>query len=192
MRSCRHLLQVSVFVCLVLGFSTTVLAQSAADLQVVKTDSPDPVASGGLITYTITITNNGPGTVAAPFVIDTFQTGTTEVSNSFSPPQSSSLFCSGSTFPGGSDFGCDIDPLAAGQSVVWTIIARTTLPPGSTVTNLVTVNGAGNQDPIPGNNVDIELTAVAAGAAVPTLSEWGLALLAAALAMFAAVRVKIG
>ena len=32
----------------------------AADLSVTKTDSPDPVRSGGNLTYTITVTNNGP------------------------------------------------------------------------------------------------------------------------------------
>ena len=36
-------------------------APVVADLSVVKTDSPDPVAAGSNITYTITVQNLGPG-----------------------------------------------------------------------------------------------------------------------------------
>ena len=41
---------------------TTVIppAVPQADLSIVKTDSPDPVVAGGMLTYTIGITNNGP------------------------------------------------------------------------------------------------------------------------------------
>src|SRR5206468_3585175 len=35
-------------------------APPSADLSVTKTDSPDPVATGGTITYTVTVTNSGP------------------------------------------------------------------------------------------------------------------------------------
>ena len=31
-----------------------------ADLSVVKTDSPDPIMVGQDLTYTVTVTNNGP------------------------------------------------------------------------------------------------------------------------------------
>ena len=32
-----------------------------ADLQIAKTDTPDPVVAGTNLTYNLTITNNGPG-----------------------------------------------------------------------------------------------------------------------------------
>jgi len=39
---------------------TTVRNIPQADLSVTKTDSPDPVMAGGLLTYALTVTNNGP------------------------------------------------------------------------------------------------------------------------------------
>ena len=39
---------------------TTVRNIPHADLSVTKTDSPDPVMAGGLLTYALTVTNNGP------------------------------------------------------------------------------------------------------------------------------------
>ena len=51
-----------------------------ADLSVVKTDSPDPVAAGSNITYTITVQNLGPGTADFVCMCDVIPAGTTFVS----------------------------------------------------------------------------------------------------------------
>ncbi len=40
--------------------SVTTMVTPAADLAVTLTDSPDPVTVGGLLTYRVTVTNNGP------------------------------------------------------------------------------------------------------------------------------------
>ena len=40
--------------------TTLVVARTSADVGIVKTDSPDPVGVGQLITYRLTVTNNGP------------------------------------------------------------------------------------------------------------------------------------
>src|SRR4051812_33738829 len=42
--------------------TATTYVLTVADLSLTKADSPDPVVAGGHITYTITVTNNGPGT----------------------------------------------------------------------------------------------------------------------------------
>jgi len=47
-----------------------------ADLSVTKTDSPDPVARGGTITYTITFANNGPSDANAPLLRDSVPANT--------------------------------------------------------------------------------------------------------------------
>jgi uncharacterized repeat protein (TIGR01451 family) len=60
--------------------STTVVGQ--ADLAVTKTDSPDPACVNGNITYTITLTNNGPGAAASTTVTDGTPANTTFVSAS--------------------------------------------------------------------------------------------------------------
>ena len=47
---------------------------SPADLAVTKIDSPDPVTAGTNLTYTVTVTNNGPSNVTGATVTDTFDT----------------------------------------------------------------------------------------------------------------------
>jgi uncharacterized protein len=51
-----------------------------SDLEVIKSDSPDPVTAGTNLTYTITVTNNGPDAAANAQWTDTIPTDTTFVS----------------------------------------------------------------------------------------------------------------
>jgi uncharacterized repeat protein (TIGR01451 family) len=53
-----------------------------ADLEISKADSPDPVTVGDNLTYTITVTNNGPDAAANVVVTDTLPSGVTFVSAS--------------------------------------------------------------------------------------------------------------
>ncbi len=48
----------------------TVTVASCVDLTVTKTDSPDPVAAGTVLTYTLTVTNNGPSSASSITVTD--------------------------------------------------------------------------------------------------------------------------
>src|SRR6185436_12898559 len=50
--------------------STGCLNLSTAELAITKTDSPDPVVSGSNVTYTIVVTNNGPGLAQSVVVTD--------------------------------------------------------------------------------------------------------------------------
>ena len=52
------------------GLTLTAVATVSADLAITKTDSPDPVDHGATLTYTITVTNNGPDAAADVTVID--------------------------------------------------------------------------------------------------------------------------
>src|SRR5687767_1437081 len=61
------------------GGSLTVAA-GRADLSITKTDSPDPVATGGTLAYTINVTNSGPDDASAVKVVDTLPAGVTFVS----------------------------------------------------------------------------------------------------------------
>ena len=53
---------------------------AGGDIQVTKSASPDPVASGENFTYTLTVKNNGPGTATGVVVTDTLPSGVTCVS----------------------------------------------------------------------------------------------------------------
>jgi uncharacterized repeat protein (TIGR01451 family) len=53
-----------------------------AELSTIITDDPDPVDSGAVLTYTITVTNAGPGPAAVATMSDPLPAGTTFVSSS--------------------------------------------------------------------------------------------------------------
>ena len=60
---------------------TTVVATAGqADLALTKTGTPNPVLAGNNLTYTITVTNNGPATAANVSMKDTFPASTSFVS----------------------------------------------------------------------------------------------------------------
>ena len=55
--------------------SATTVVLTPADLAIAITDAPDPVAAGGTLTYTITVTNAGPGTATGITVLDSVPSG---------------------------------------------------------------------------------------------------------------------
>ena len=59
---------------------TTVNAPASADLSVTKTDSADPVLVGDIVTYTVTVTNNGPNTATGVLLTDTLPAGVNFIS----------------------------------------------------------------------------------------------------------------
>ena len=139
------------------GGSLTVIA-GRADLSITKTDSPDPVASEGTITYTIGVTNGGPDPASAVKVVDTLPAGVTFLSAS------------------GTDWNCanasgtvtcqrtagNLDP-----GVAPSITLQVTAPVGpTTLTNSATVSSP--NDNTPGNNTAIATTTVKGPNEAPT------------------------
>ncbi|HEU5248586.1 MAG TPA: IPT/TIG domain-containing protein, partial [Thermoanaerobaculia bacterium] len=126
-----------------------------ADLGVVKVDSPDPVASTTNVTYTVTITNNGPGTAVDMVMNDPLPTGTTFVSCS-----SSLGSCSGPTVGTNGTVTASLPGnLGPGGVVTVTIVANVTAGGGSVLSNTATASSS-TADPSPGNNSDSETTTV--------------------------------
>ena len=124
-----------------------------ADLAITKTDSPDPVTVGGTLTYTITVTNNGPNKATSATVSDTLPAGTTLVSATASQGA-----CSGTT-----TVMCSLGAINAAASATVTIIVLVTSSASSTLTNTATVSGAPT-DPNTENNSDTETTTVSGSA----------------------------
>jgi uncharacterized repeat protein (TIGR01451 family) len=115
--------------------------QLLADLSITKSDDPDPVLAGDPLTYTLTVTNNGPHTALDVTATDTLPAGVTYVSDS----------C-GAGPPVGGVLTWDIGPLALNESVSCTItVTVDAATPQGSITNSAEVS-SGTDDPNPANN----------------------------------------
>ena len=97
-------------------------ASGQTDLKVDITASPDPVKQGSNITYTITVTNQGPDAVTGAFLSDQLDTGTTVISSVPAPTSRSRGVCS----------DLCIGPIAAGGSTQVQVTVRLDTPSFST------------------------------------------------------------
>ena len=119
-----------------------------ADLAVVKSDSPDPVAVGSNLAYTVTVTNNGPATSTSVVLTDTLPVSTTFVT---STPSQGSCSQSGGTVT------CNLGSLANGATATVTIVVTPTTT--GTITNNATSTSA-TTDPDAGNDSATTTTSV--------------------------------
>jgi len=122
-----------------------------ADLAITKTATPNPVAVGGQITYTLIVTNNGPRPGTQVRIHDALPSGVAFVSADVTRKSTPSDFCNrsggvvdctihGNVRPDGSD------------SVVVTIVGTVTSRPATgQVCNTASVTG-NHDDPDPDNN----------------------------------------
>ena len=150
----------------------------AADLEVVKTATTSVNFIGAPFTYQIVVTNHGPSPATGVTMTDAlpaelaFQTATTTQGT-----------CSGT-----STVTCDLGTLANGASATVRITVLP-LPTGPTsITNTATVT-ENEFDPNTANNTSTA-SATIGNPQIPTLSEWGLMMLALALALAGALALK--
>ncbi|HEV7398512.1 MAG TPA: Calx-beta domain-containing protein [Pyrinomonadaceae bacterium] len=116
-----------------------------ADLATAISSFPEPVAPGSNITYTITLTNNGPSTAENMIVTDNLPTGTVFVSCS----ANGGGVCGGS----GNNRTVTFPRLAGGAVANVTLVARAEcIGGGNTVVNNTASVTSNISDPSPGNN----------------------------------------
>src|SRR5437879_3529439 len=118
-----------------------------ADVSLTKTAPPDPVSVGSNLTYTITVTNNGPDSATGVMVSDPLPPNATFVSAT--PSQGS---CTGTSI-----VVCNLGPLANAARATITIVVRPTST--GTITNTARVT-ANEVDPNPANNTATQVTTV--------------------------------
>ncbi len=122
---------------------------SGTDLSVTQADSPDPVNVASPLSYTLTVTNNGPDDATGVTLTDTLPAGT--VFQSASATQ-------GSCLQAGGVVTCSLGDLVAGAGATVNIALTAPFSTG-TITNNATVSG-NEIDPIAGNNASSENTTV--------------------------------
>ena len=113
----------------------------STDLSLTKTLSPATVDPGGKITYTLTVTNNGPGNSSGYVLNDSLPAGLTNATTT----------STGCTITSPAAVVCAGAPLAAGASVTDTITANAPNPFTGSLTNTATVT-ANENDPNASNN----------------------------------------
>jgi uncharacterized repeat protein (TIGR01451 family) len=123
------------------------------DLAITKTDSPDPVSVGGLLTYTLTVTNKKGDTANNVVVTDALPSGVTLVSVSTSKGT-----CSGSN-----PISCAIGQVAYNELVTIMVVVRPNSP--GTITNTAVVTGREHEHD-PSDNT-ASATTLVQGAFVP-------------------------
>ena len=139
--------------------SVFVGSPTQSDMAIVKTAAPQPVNQGTNLTYTLQVTNNGPGVGQGVSVLD--------------PLPSEVTFTSVSTTQGtcsqaGGIVSCNLGTMNVGAVVIITInTTATTLStsPATTATNTAVVTST-TTDPNPGNNFSSVISTIQAPTAV--------------------------
>lgn len=123
-----------------------------ADMTVSKTDSADPSVAGTNLTYTVTVTNNGPSNATGVTLVDTLPPETTFVSSTPGGPTCTHAL---------GVVTCSLGSLAASASTVVTITAlvASSVVDGATISNTAVVSAA-TTDPGPSANIASESTTI--------------------------------
>ncbi|MEA2491435.1 MAG: hypothetical protein QOH21_3227 [Acidobacteriota bacterium] len=155
--------------------ATAVVNPGPTDVSITKTSNGDRFDPGAPVTYTITVTNNGPSLAAGVTVTDILPAGATLISAT--PTQGT---CSGTT-----TVTCSLgtlNPLATATIALSLTPARTAGP----VVNTATVTAI-NAETAPANNTSTATIQIAATDDIPTISPFGMLFLATSLAAIALV-----
>jgi len=133
----------------------------AADLEIEKSPSPDPVLAGEQLYYTITVTNNGPIYAREVKVVDTLPLGVSYITDT------DTCTLSPGTGPGGEDqLTCDLGDIDNGDAVTFIIkvavdadlVANAGGP--TTITNTAVVSYDNDRPDLDDTNNEVSLTTI--------------------------------
>jgi uncharacterized repeat protein (TIGR01451 family) len=155
--------------CVALLTATAASAQSA-DLSISVVDSPDPVAPGGVLSYTITVTNHGPN-AATNVAMTTAAPQDTQGPGISAPPAGwTCALRPGSPFGQGAQV-CTTPSLApSGTASFMAQVGPFGGPTGTLLTNVSSVSST-TPDPNPANNVATTTTTLNPGSTVSAAAD---------------------
>ncbi len=156
-----------------------VFSASTADMSTMKSVTGGPAfPAGGNLSFTVSVTNNGPDTANSVVMTDGLPPGTTFVSAT--PSQGS---CSGTT-----TVSCALGTLANGGTATINLVVKTSSTPGP-VSNTATVS-ATEADPNTTNNSSTSTITTVDPALLPSVSHWALIAMVGMLAFLGAMRLR--
>ncbi|MBI1760163.1 MAG: DUF11 domain-containing protein [Acidobacteria bacterium] len=128
----------------------TTTVNAVTDLVIALADAPDPVLVGDNLTYTASVTNNGPADATGVTITDHLPSTVTV---------SSAAATSGSCTQTSGTVICNVGALSNGASATITIVVTPNASAAGTLNNIASVTGA-ETDPTPGNNSTTASTTV--------------------------------
>lgn len=171
--------------------TTTILAPITADLGITKTTPSGSAAPGANVTYTITLTNNGPDAAANVVVTDVLPAQL--LFQSISTP--AGFNCTTPAVGANGTITCNAATMTSGTTAVFTLVVQVagnatgSINNNATATSDAADNNSGNNT---GTAPALPVTPGGAegAAGIPTLSEWALLALMGMLGMVAVVRMR--
>jgi uncharacterized repeat protein (TIGR01451 family) len=149
-----------------------------ADLELTKTTGSTVATPGSTVIYTITVTNNGPSPATSVVVTDDLPAGLALVSAT--PSQG--------TCNAADPVSCSLGTILNGASATITLTTEVVATSG-TISNTASVTSTeGDTDTSSSPAIPVGSAEIAA---VPTVSEWGLLILAMMLAVAAALKMRM-
>jgi uncharacterized repeat protein (TIGR01451 family) len=131
-----------------------------SDISVSKSDSPDPVTVGNNLTYTITVTNNGPDTATGITLTDILSSSVTYISTTSTQ---------GSYTKSGNTVTCNIGTLSNGASATVTIVVTPTT--SGTITNSASVTCSETDSNTSNNTATATTTVISSSTGCSTWSD---------------------
>ena len=127
--------------------SATITVQNKSDLLVTTTSSLNVVNFGGTLTYTVTVTNQGPFQASAVTLVDPVP-----AESIFLSMNSGGASCTAPPPAMGGTVTCSFGNMASGASVTVSFTVRVSKPPVPSSTSNTAVVSSPNFDPNPANN----------------------------------------
>ncbi|HJW93500.1 MAG TPA: C25 family cysteine peptidase [Thermoanaerobaculia bacterium] len=125
--------------------SVKVASATNADVQIVKTVSPNSIGNGQLTNYTLAVTNNGPATATNVTFSDLIPASLTYQSHAASGNTMNCSYSSGTT-----TITCSVGTLPVGNTITVTFIVQAQNT--GTIPNTASITSADQTDPVPANN----------------------------------------